>query len=102
MATFNATKIADAVLSSLGLTVPPERRDQLAALVRREAGHCLANCADDEPIFVLVARDVTAPNVVRMWASDAEMENVPQEKVDGAREVALAMNKWKGRKKRPD
>jgi hypothetical protein len=29
---------------------------------------CLTKSADDEPLFVLCARDVLAPHVVRQWA----------------------------------
>jgi len=33
---------------------------------------CYANAEDDEPMFILLARDVTAPAVVRAWADTRE------------------------------
>jgi hypothetical protein len=57
---------------------------------------------DDEPIFILRGKDVTAPNHVRSWASMAEQQGAPPEKVLGARQTADAMDNWPGEKKLPD
>lgn len=59
-----------------------------------EAGHCLANSAPDEPVFVLCARDVTAPDIVRLWAVNAASRGVSYKKCQEAREVADAMERW--------
>lgn len=35
---------------------------------------CLNKTGDDEPVFLLRARDVLAPKVVRLWATLLEIE----------------------------
>ncbi len=35
---------------------------------------CFARAMDDEPMFVLLARDVAAPDMVRFWAYTREQE----------------------------
>ncbi len=55
---------------------------------------CLANSGADEPIFVLCARDMTAPYAVMGWADKAERHGVNMQKVDGARAIADAMLAW--------
>lgn len=39
---------------------------------------CLGKAADDEPIFILRAQDLTAPAVVRIWAAIAELHGCPK------------------------
>lgn len=61
---------------------------------------CLGKAADDEPIFVLRAKDALAPLVVRMWAELAEYHGQPAEnnaftaKLEEARELANKMIMW--------
>lgn len=43
---------------------------------------CLANAADDEPLFVLRAQDNMAADTVRLWARTAKTRGVNQEKVE--------------------
>ena len=60
-------------------------------------GSCkiLKNTATYEPIFVLVARDVTAPARVRDWAVGArEIGGVPKAKIKGAMDCADSMEAW--------
>lgn len=68
---------------------------------RRGLG-CLGKSAEDEPVFVLVARDLYGANVVRAWADLVEaraaatggLTGQRQAKVAGARRVALEMDAW--------
>lgn len=46
---------------------------------------CYANAEDDEPLFVLLARDRCAPTVVRAWADAREVQLV----TDGGRETTV-------------
>ena len=67
---------------------------------------CLENTADDEPIFVLVARDKTAPWAILDWVERAEKNDVGLGKVYEARQCAQAMFEWQNahpdRVKTPD
>jgi hypothetical protein len=58
---------------------------------------CLGKAADREPVFVLRAQDKLAPDVVRVWADNAQAAGATA-KANGAREVALAMEAWPHRK----
>jgi len=53
---------------------------------------CYDKAADDEPLFTLLARDETAPALVRAWA-DKHAEK--PEKAAEARGIADAMEAWK-------
>jgi hypothetical protein len=56
---------------------------------------CYANAAPDEPMFVLLARDWTAPSVVREWVRQRVGEGVTaQSKLAEALACADAMEKW--------
>ena len=48
----------------------------------------------DEPTFVLRAQDMLAPVVVQLWALNAGMHGVSQDKVDRARRLAEQMRRW--------
>lgn len=48
----------------------------------------------DEPLFVLRAQDSIAPVVVMLWALNAGMHGVPQEKIEKARACAERMRRW--------
>lgn len=54
---------------------------------------CLARAGDDEPIFVLRAKDTTAPEIVEEWcARNNDLQ--PIEKVGGAMLLADKMREW--------
>ena len=55
---------------------------------------CFAKAADDEPLFVLRAKDRTAPATVRDWAQRAKNIGAPAEKVSEAMECARLMEAW--------
>lgn len=55
---------------------------------------CLFKAADDEPIFVLRAADLTAPTIVRAWAREARLAGAPQNKVQEAMHWAEVMEEW--------
>lgn len=55
---------------------------------------CYANAADDEPIFVLVASDETAPLLVQKWAKWRENRPGGAAKAEEARRVAASMIEW--------
>ena len=59
-------------------------------------GHddCLKKGGGDEPVFTLRARDVTAPDVVRLWAVNAASRGVSVEKCREACECATSMERW--------
>jgi hypothetical protein len=58
----------------------------------------LDKAKDDEPIFVLRAQDLLAPDVVRGWADVAERAGCSPAKVTEAREIADAMERWPARR----
>lgn len=110
MATFNVTKIVDAIIGDLrgrqGIgdaidaieqDVLEELRTELKAVVRANVEGCLANCQDDEPIFVLVARDQTAPETVDDWIDRAAARGVASEKLADAKALASQMDDWQER-----
>ncbi len=49
----------------------------------------------DEPIFVLMARDPSAPDAVRHWALNAHKAGHDPDKIMEALAVAAAMDKWR-------
>ena len=63
---------------------------------------CWARALDDEPVFVLLARDPEAPSLVRRWA-DRRMDEIShgtrpasdEVQVWEARDWALAAEKWR-------
>lgn len=56
---------------------------------------CLAKVADDEPIFVLRAKDLLAPMIVLHWAELASrLGCLDQGKWDEAIELAEKMDEW--------
>jgi hypothetical protein len=58
---------------------------------------CLSRIPDDEPIFVLRARDLSASILVMEWAR-MNAKTIPKSKFDDAVATANAMDKWPGRK----
>jgi hypothetical protein len=72
------------------------------ALTKREEidnpNSCLNKAADDEPVFVIRAKDSLAPVIVRRWAAHLEgMGGAPQ-KVAEARAWADKAENYPGRK----
>lgn len=71
---------------------------------------CLGKSQPDEPVFVLVGRDLVSGDTLRFWADRVEqayqtsgtpMDRSAKEKVAEARRQALEMDKWPT-KKLPD
>lgn len=58
---------------------------------------CLGKAADDEPLFILRAQDMTASTLVDLWA-DINHANASPEKIIDARKLADAMRRWPTRK----
>lgn len=56
---------------------------------------CLGRCVDDEPVFVLRARDVQAASTIRTWAQAVEHRGAPRAKVQQAYEMAQAFDRWR-------
>ncbi len=50
--------------------------------------------ANEEPVFVLRARDKLAPIVVRVWAELAAAHGCPEEKLRAAFHTQLEMRDW--------
>jgi hypothetical protein len=62
---------------------------------------CINKAADDEPVFVLRANDPLAAGVVDYWANQAEGSTLHEVfKINGARELAQEMRRWRTDKKR--
>lgn len=56
---------------------------------------CYAKAAPDEPVFVLLARDDLAPDLVRQWAERRMALGEDQRKVSEAFDCADAMEQWR-------
>lgn len=61
---------------------------------KREGDPCWDKAGMDEPVFVLRASDVLAPEVVSLWAHRAEAGGTPKSKVRKARMLAARMLNW--------
>lgn len=64
---------------------------------------CYANAEDDEPMFILLARDESAPAIIREWCFHryASGKNHPRDpQIVEALECATKMEAWR-RKNRP-
>lgn len=55
---------------------------------------CLANVADDEPIFVLRAQDKLAPVLVNLWCDLARMHGCSSAKIGEAGVLIHHMKTW--------
>ena len=51
------------------------------------------NTRDDEPVFLLVARDEFAPEVVRQWTKPVRFHGRAL-KANDAEKIALSMEEW--------
>ena len=59
---------------------------------------CYANAGDDEPMFVLLARDLSAPETVRSWARRRVIDGLnakTDDQILEAFECADAMERWR-------
>jgi len=56
---------------------------------------CYAKAEPDEPIFVLLARDPLAPDLIRQWAEQRFEEGEDRDKVDEAFACANEMVQWR-------
>lgn len=61
---------------------------------KSEGVSCFEKAGDDEPVFVLRAKDVLAPEVVRDWAERARSAGVNPDKIVEALNVADKMELW--------
>jgi hypothetical protein len=71
------------------------KKEVLDAAARGEG--CLGRSADDEPVFVIVARDLTSTRAVFAWCRLAADIGAPQAKLDGAVQDARDMDLWRER-----
>lgn len=69
------------------------KTEELAAANRGEG--CLGRSQDDEPVFVLVARDKYASQMVRRWALTVETDHGESAKTLEAYELADRMEAWR-------
>lgn len=58
---------------------------------------CYLNAHPDEPMFVLLARDPAAPDLVEAWAHHRERLHGPSAKVEEARTCAATMRAWQAK-----
>lgn len=65
-----------------------------ARMEREDRDSVLNSAHPDEPVFVIVASDAVATEVVEYWAFMAERHGAPARKIEGAMEVAKAMARW--------
>lgn len=64
---------------------------------------CYANALPDEPMFILLARDPSAPRLIEIWAEEREVAIIrgerPQSDMPMVREAydcAAVMRAWRG------
>ncbi len=71
------------------------KRETLEAAAKGEG--CLGRAADDEPVFVLRAKDVLAAFAVNEWVQRARFEGVNKDKITAAVDDISAMLDWQER-----
>lgn len=71
-------------------------------MATKQDDSCFSSALPDEPLFTLLARDESAPTLVRMWAFQRVMQirrgekpETDMAKVDEAYNCATAMEKWR-------
>jgi hypothetical protein len=70
------------------------KQSELDAAAKGEG--CLGRSQDDEPIFILVARDRTSSKTVRQWVQNAKDAGCTNEaKLEEALALAFEMDKWR-------
>jgi hypothetical protein len=67
-------------------------KEERAAAVNGEG--CLGKAADDEPVFVLRAKDALAADLIELWADWAHRAGASAEKTASAVQIAEAMRNW--------
>jgi hypothetical protein len=72
------------------------KRDEIA-----DPTSCLNRAADDEPVFVLRAKDPLAAKMVEDWAARALLAGLHEDKVQAAYRYARSMRAWR-KKNFPD
>ncbi len=72
------------------------KREEIEAMAD---GHgCLGKAADNEPLFILRAQDVIAPQIVEEWIRVAQGYGTNTAKLDEARQLVMKMRAWPTRK----
>lgn len=56
---------------------------------------CYANAEPDEPMFVLLARDLKAPHAIEAWCALAEIGGTDLNKIEEAKKCAADMKAWR-------
>lgn len=62
---------------------------------------CYAKAEPDEPMFILLARDASAPQLIEMWADLRERHDEEAAVVAEAREIAEQMRAWRDHNREP-
>lgn len=60
-----------------------------------EGTGCLGRSQEDEPVFILCARDKAAASTVVVWAQEASRLGASEQKIGEALSVAEAMDRWR-------
>ena len=68
------------------------KREVLEAAAKGEG--CLGRSADDEPVFVLVARGMLATEAIGEWVERAQFNHVNHKKILAALDDISAMVAW--------
>lgn len=68
-----------------------KKRDEI-----EQPSSCLNKAAEDEPVFVLRAKDPIAPEAVETWARQSELSGAHEpRKISEARALAQSMREWR-------
>jgi hypothetical protein len=68
------------------------RRSEMAF---KHSDACLQRAEDDEPLFTLLARDASAPDLVELWAYRRARRDGETAQVLEARDCARQMREWR-------
>ena len=63
----------------------------------KHGNRCLENAGDDEPLFVIRAKDDIGPRIVEFWADELEANGGSEEKAREARDIAAQMQAYQER-----
>ena len=79
-------------------TLDATEREQIAMLLTfntTDSG-CMVHAAEDEPVFVLRAKDPLAPLAVNYWCQQAKEQGLhAEEKIQDAAQAGLDMVEWR-------
>lgn len=56
---------------------------------------CLGRADDDEPVFVLRAKDALAADILWEWIHQARVNSVNSDKIDAAQDDLEAFRQWR-------